>query len=66
MPVINSTDDAAAAAPLPDMDQRPSADVVIYDGDCRICTSQIRRIQRWDPGGRLQPERFKGCQRRAA
>lgn len=47
---------ATAAVPhtrLPSPDERPQADVVIYDGHCRICTGQIRRLARWDWGGRL-------------
>ncbi len=38
---------------LPTPDERPDADVVIYDGHCRFCTGQVRRIHRWDGGGRL-------------
>jgi len=38
---------------LPGPDDRPNADVVIYDGHCRICTGQIHRLARWDGGGRL-------------
>ena len=38
---------------LPTPQERPAADVVIYDGHCRICTAQIQRIARWDKGGRL-------------
>jgi predicted DCC family thiol-disulfide oxidoreductase YuxK len=40
-------------APLPSPADRPQAEVVIYDGHCRICTGQIRRLARWDRGGRL-------------
>ncbi len=46
----NSTIEAPS---LPTPEQRPSAEVVIYDGHCRICTSQIRRLAAWDTGGRL-------------
>jgi len=42
-----------AAKQLPHPDQRPDAEVVIYDGQCRICTSQIRHLAWWDRGGRL-------------
>lgn len=38
---------------LPRPDERPGADVVIFDGDCRICTAQINRLSRFDFGGRL-------------
>jgi predicted DCC family thiol-disulfide oxidoreductase YuxK len=38
---------------LPGPDDRPEADVVIYDGDCRFCTGQVQRLARWDRGGRL-------------
>jgi predicted DCC family thiol-disulfide oxidoreductase YuxK len=44
---------SAATTQLPRPDERPQADVVIYDGHCRICTSQIERLARWDRGGRL-------------
>ena len=42
-----------AARHLPSPDERPHADVVIYDGHCRICTGQIRRLAAWDWGDRL-------------
>jgi len=41
------------AEPLPSLADRPGADVVIYDGHCRICTGQIARLARWDTRGRL-------------
>lgn len=40
-------------SPLPSPADRPKADVVIFDGHCRMCTGQIRRLARWDWGGRL-------------
>ena len=33
---------------LPTPTERPDADVVIYDGHCRICSAQIARLARWD------------------
>lgn len=42
-----------AATPLPGPDQRPDADVVIYDGNCRMCTAQVRKLTWWDCQGRL-------------
>jgi predicted DCC family thiol-disulfide oxidoreductase YuxK len=42
-----------AAAHLPTPEERPEADVVIYDGDCRFCTGSVRRIAWFDWGGRL-------------
>lgn len=33
---------------LPTPAERPGADVVIYDGNCRICTAQIRKLDWWD------------------
>lgn len=36
---------------LPDPDQKPDADVVIYDGQCRFCQSQVRRLRKLDFGG---------------
>ena len=44
---------ASASPVLPGPDQRPLADLVIYDGNCRICTAQIRFIERWFAAGRL-------------
>ncbi|HET6883178.1 MAG TPA: DUF393 domain-containing protein [Pirellulales bacterium] len=43
----------AAVSDLPSPEERPNADVVIFDGHCRICTAQIRRLAGWDWGGRL-------------
>lgn len=40
-------------AGLPTPVDRPAADVVIFDGDCRICMAQMRRLERWDRGGQL-------------
>lgn len=48
-----TTSATAVQTALPSPDERPQADVVIYDGHCRICTGQIRRLARWDRGGRL-------------
>jgi predicted DCC family thiol-disulfide oxidoreductase YuxK len=33
--------------------ERPQAEVVIYDGDCRFCSGQVRNLARFDRGGRL-------------
>ncbi|MBX7165185.1 MAG: DUF393 domain-containing protein [Pirellulales bacterium] len=44
---------AAFAPALPDPAARPGADVVIYDGHCKICTAQVQRLARWDTSGRL-------------
>lgn len=42
------------ASGLPDPDQRPAADVVIYDGNCNFCISQVKNLRRLDCcGGRL-------------
>ncbi len=38
---------------LPDPDQRPLSDVVIYDGHCVFCRSQVERIARWDRRAQL-------------
>lgn len=37
-----------SAGYLPTIVERPSADVVIYDGHCRFCTQQVRKLARWD------------------
>lgn len=36
------------SAALPTKDDRPNADVVIFDGHCQVCTDQVERLQRWD------------------
>jgi predicted DCC family thiol-disulfide oxidoreductase YuxK len=33
---------------LPDPDQSPGTDVVIYDGDCRFCTSGVAKLRMLD------------------
>lgn len=38
---------------LPGPAQRPETDVVIFDGHCKICTGQVKRLARWDRRGRL-------------
>ena len=38
---------------LPSPAERPEAEVVIYDGNCRFCTVQVNRIDRLDSRGRL-------------
>jgi predicted DCC family thiol-disulfide oxidoreductase YuxK len=42
-----------ATAALPAPADRPDADVIVYDGHCRICTAQVRRLARFDRRGRL-------------
>lgn len=38
---------------LPTPADRPEADVVIYDGHCSMCTSQIKKLPWWDCQGKL-------------
>lgn len=38
---------------LPSPAERPEADIVIYDGDCRFCTGQVENLARWDSRRRL-------------
>lgn len=37
---------------LPDPDALPSGDVVIFDGECNFCRSQVSKLHRLDWGGR--------------
>jgi predicted DCC family thiol-disulfide oxidoreductase YuxK len=48
-----TTCETLPAAALPTPEQRPEADVVIYDGHCRICTAQVRKLAWWDCQGKL-------------
>ena len=38
----------ATRLPLPTPADRPQADILIYDGHCRICRAQVERLCRWD------------------
>lgn len=33
---------------LPSPDERPDTDVVLFDGDCGICTAQVSKLPWWD------------------
>ena len=33
---------------LPTPDDRPGTDVVVYDGNCRICSAQVCKLPWWD------------------
>lgn len=35
---------------LATMEENPEADVVIWDGHCKFCLSQVQRLSRWDSG----------------
>jgi predicted DCC family thiol-disulfide oxidoreductase YuxK len=39
--------------PLPSPAERPEADIVIFDGQCKFCTGQVQNLARWDRKGRL-------------
>jgi predicted DCC family thiol-disulfide oxidoreductase YuxK len=43
----------AAVESLPAPAERPQAEVVIYDGECRFCRAQVARLHRWDTHQRL-------------
>jgi predicted DCC family thiol-disulfide oxidoreductase YuxK len=43
----------SADQPLPTPAERPEADVVIFDGHCRLCTAQVRKLAWWDCQHRL-------------
>jgi predicted DCC family thiol-disulfide oxidoreductase YuxK len=51
MPVVSTEN--TAVQPLPTPADRPDSDVVIFDGNCRICTAQIRKLAWWDCQGKL-------------
>lgn len=53
MPAAQDLDSQEVTDRLPSPDERPEADVVIYDGHCRFCTGQVRRLHRWDRRQRL-------------
>lgn len=39
--------------PLPAPLERPESDVVLFDGECRFCQAQVRRLAQCDWRGRL-------------
>lgn len=48
-----ATSQIQPSVPLPSPSERPDADVVIYDGNCRMCTAQVRKLAWWDCQGKL-------------
>jgi predicted DCC family thiol-disulfide oxidoreductase YuxK len=38
---------------LPTPDERPNADIVLYDGHCRFCTRGVQSLLFWDCQGKL-------------
>src|SRR5262245_65427160 len=50
---MSSTLQAKSAIHLPSPQERPEADVVIYDGNCRMCTAQVHKLAWWDCHGKL-------------
>lgn len=38
---------------LADPQERPGAELVVYDGQCAFCRGQVERLARWDRAGRL-------------
>ena len=43
----------ATTKELPTPHELPDADVLVYDGQCRFCRSQVERLHRWDGKQRL-------------
>jgi predicted DCC family thiol-disulfide oxidoreductase YuxK len=48
-----AADTGSPANLLPTPAQRPLAEVVIFDGNCQLCTAQVLRLAKWDTRGRL-------------
>ncbi len=40
-------------AKLPTPADYPTADIIIYDGECQFCIQQVQRLYRWDGKNRL-------------
>ena len=49
----DSTSNRLVDADLPSPDQFPHADLVIFDGECVFCTSQVKTLKRFDGKHRL-------------
>lgn len=39
---------AGSHVTLPTPGERPQADILIFDGHCRMCRAQVERLHRWD------------------
>src|SRR5262249_41949419 len=52
LPCMSQAEKVADSA-LPSPADRPDADVVIYDGECSICTGQIKKLVWWDCQNKL-------------
>lgn len=48
-----TTEAQAGGAILPSPADRPHADVVIYDGECKFCTASVHKLNKADRRGRL-------------
>ena len=51
--VVNNEGANCEGRSLPCPADYPHADVVLYDGNCRICRSQVGKLPWWDGGNRL-------------
>ena len=45
---MSTATEAEKETPLPTPEERPSADVVLYDGHCNFCRAQVRQLVWWD------------------
>ena len=52
-PMTTAALPAKSDSHLPTPQERPAADIVIFDGHCKFCTGQVQRLNRWDSKGRL-------------
>jgi predicted DCC family thiol-disulfide oxidoreductase YuxK len=52
MTATQHTTNLTSDAHLPTPAENPDADIVIFDGHCKFCTEQVRRLARWDGTGR--------------
>jgi predicted DCC family thiol-disulfide oxidoreductase YuxK len=48
MAATNKTSDVHLPTPA----ENPDADIVIFDGHCKFCTAQVKKLARWDKSGR--------------
>jgi predicted DCC family thiol-disulfide oxidoreductase YuxK len=50
--VVTTASLAAELPKLASIEERPDADVVIFDGECNFCRAQVERLARWDGTGK--------------
>ena len=49
---MSNAKDKTRPVQLPTPAENPQADIVIFDGHCKFCTDQVKKLACWDKNGR--------------